>query len=172
MISTPSARHALSILPSRNPRLAWSVIADGAHRAMRTFNFFNVSDHFPALADLVEDIVDWDIPDASIARSLSVMVLPTTAPHLVVQYRTPVASSRKFGDATVAHRPYQHVVSTVRSGVAMVQPRGPLGLIVVRLRPEAAGRLLGDDIYEFADTKVDLDAVFGVGVVASLVDML
>ena len=138
---------------------------------MRTFARVNVSQTFPALSDLVEDIFDWDIPDGAMARSVTVTVLPSTMPHLVVQYRMPVRSVRKFGDATHRHGPYRHVVTTVRNGVVMISPPGPLGLVVARLKPEAATRLLGDQLHAFADTKFDLDAVFGAGAVNALAEV-
>jgi AraC-like DNA-binding protein len=132
----------------------------------------DIARQFPALANLVEDIVDWDVRDADVARGVAVTVLPSTTAHFVVQYRTPLRSSREFGDATMPHRAYQHVATTVRTGIVTLYPHGPLGVIIARLKPEAAARLLGDHIYEFADTKVDLDDVFGASVVASLAEML
>jgi AraC-like DNA-binding protein len=139
---------------------------------MRAIGASEIARQFPALADLVEDAVDWDIPDDRIASGASITILPSTLPHLVVQYRAQLASHRKFGDAAVPHRTFEHVATVVRTGIVTISPRGPLGLIIARLRPEAAAGLLGDRIYEFADMKVDLDAVFGARVVANLPEML
>jgi AraC-like DNA-binding protein len=172
MISTLQDQHTLPILPARRTQRARPIIPMGPRHVMRTFDFLDIAGQFPALADIVEDIADWDILDGNIARDVSVTVLPSTSPHFVVQYRAPVVSSRKFGDAAVPHRPYQHVVTMIRRGITTINPHGPLGVIVARLKPEAAACLLGDHLYEFADTKVDLDAVFGTGVVASLAEML
>ena len=41
-----------------------------------------------AVADLVEAIWDWDIPDGDAATALTIRVPPSTAPYFVVQYRT------------------------------------------------------------------------------------
>jgi AraC-like DNA-binding protein len=172
MISTPWEQHAPSVLPSRYPQWTRTIIPVGARQVMRTFDFLDIAEQFPALANLVEGVADLDILDGNIARGVAIAVLPSTTTHFVVQYRTPMASSRKFGDATVPHRAYRHVASTVQTGIVAIRPHGPLGVIVARLKPEAAARLLGDHIYEFADTKVDLDAVFGAGVVTSLAEML
>jgi len=172
MISTPQERHTPSVLPSRYPQWARTIIPVSPREVMRTFDLSDFAGQFPALANLVEDIADWDIRDGSVARGTTVMVLPSTMPHFVVQYRTRIESSRKFGDATTPHRAYQHIATAVRTGVVTISPHGPLGLIIARLKPEAAACLLGDHLYEFADTKVDLDAVFGAGAVASLEEML
>ena len=45
-------------------------------------------------------------------------------------------------------------------------------MIIARRKSEAAACLLGDHIYEFADTKIDLDAIFGAGAVTSLAETL
>jgi AraC-like DNA-binding protein len=139
---------------------------------MHTFDFINVAGRFPALADFVEDLADWDIADASTARGVSVTVLPTTMPHLVVQYRTPTRSTRIFGDLAKPTRPYRHIVTTVRTGVVTVFPQGPLGAVIARLKPEAAACLLGDRLYEFIDTKIDLDTIFGASTVNTLAETL
>jgi AraC-like DNA-binding protein len=171
MISMPRERHTLSILASRCPQWARAIIP-GSHQAIHAIGPLDVAAQFPPLADLVEDIVDWDIPDDRIARGATITVLPTTTPHFIVQYRTPMASSRKFGDATVPHGAYEHVATMVRTGIVTIRPRGPVGAVVARLKPEAATGLLGDHIYEFADTKIELDAVFGANGVAALAQML
>jgi AraC-like DNA-binding protein len=138
---------------------------------LRTFAPVNVAQAFPALTDIVEDIADWDIPDGAMARSTAVTVLPSTMPHLVVQYRTPVRSVRQFGHATHRYGAYRHVVTTVRNGVVLISPPGPLGVVMARLKPEAATRLLGDQLDAFADTKIDLDTVFGAGAVNTLAEI-
>jgi AraC-like DNA-binding protein len=142
----------------------------GPREVMHIFDPVGVAGRFPALADLVADIADWDIPDAGMARGLSVTVLPTTMPHLVVQYRAPTLSYRTFGDLAKPNLPYRHVVTMIRTGVVTIFPTGPLGVVVARLKPEAAACLLGDRLYEFSDTKIDLDTIFGVGAVNALAE--
>jgi AraC-like DNA-binding protein len=170
MISTLWKLHTPSVFPSRRSQWARAIIPVGPHEMKRTFDALSIARQFPALANLVEDIIDLDIPDDSLARNSAIAVLPGTMPHFVVQYRAPITSSRVFGDAKMPHRTHQHVATTVRTGIVTISPHGPLGLIIARLKPEAAASLLGDHIYEFADTKIDLDAVFGAGVVTSLAE--
>jgi AraC-like DNA-binding protein len=161
-----------SVLPSRWPHWARTIIPLGPPQAPRTLDFLDVAGQFPALAHVVEGIVDWDIPDSKIAREFAVTVLPSTTPYVVVQYRKSIASSRKFRDAIVPHRGYQHIVTTVQTGIVSICPDGPVGVVTARLKPEAAACLLGDPIQEFADTKVDLGAVFDAGEVALLAERL
>jgi AraC-like DNA-binding protein len=161
-----------SVLPSGWPHWARTIIPVDPRQALHTFNFSDVAGQFPASANFVEGIADWDIPDSKIARDFAVMVLPSTTPYVIVQYRTPMASSRKFRDAKVPHRGYQHIVTTVQTGIVTICPEGPVGAVIARLKPEAAACLLGDPIQEFADTKVDLGAVFDADEVNFLAERL
>jgi AraC-like DNA-binding protein len=172
MISTPSARYASPVLPSRRCQWARTIVPVGPPGMMRTFDVLAIAQQFPPLADIVEDIADLDISDGSIARNASIAVLPGTMPHFVAQYRSPITSFCVFGDAKIPHRAFRHVATTVRTGIVTISPHGPLGMIIARLKPEAAACLLGDHIYEFADTKIDLDAIFGAGAVTSLAETL
>jgi AraC-like DNA-binding protein len=156
----------------RNISHARAIIPVAPRALMPTFDLLDVSGRFPALADLVEDVSNWDIPDDNLARTVAVKVLPSTMLHLVVQYRTSTLSTRTFGQTTRPHPKYRHVVTTVQTGFVTVGSPGPLGLVVVRLKPEAAASLLGDRLYAFADTKIELGAVFGAGPVESLEVML
>jgi AraC-like DNA-binding protein len=124
------------------------------------------------LAGIVEGIADWDIPDGDQARALSVNVFPTTASYLMVQYRTSIGSIQKFGGLSVEHKEYRHVATQVKTGVITMRPRGPLGAVILRLKPEAAARLLGDRLEDFADVKVDLGDVFKPGEMSLLEEMV
>jgi AraC-like DNA-binding protein len=159
--------------PTRWSQWARSIVSLGPYeKALRSMDFLDVAGQFPALANVVESIADWDIPDSKIAQGLALTVMPSTTPYVIVQYRAPVASSQKFRDAIVQHRGYQHIVTTVQKGVVTVRPDGPVGVVIARLKPEAAACLLRDRIQEFADTKVDLGAVFDAGEVAFLAERL
>jgi AraC-like DNA-binding protein len=161
-----------SVLPSRWPQWARTIIRVDPRRALRSFDFFDIAGQFPALANFVECIADWDIPDSKIARDFAVTVMPSTTPYVIVQYRSSIASSRKFRDVIEPHRGYQHIVTTIQTGIVTVCPDGPVGAVIARLKPEAAACLLGDNIQEFADTKVDLGAIFAAGEVDSLAERL
>jgi len=55
------------------------IVPDGFSRSIRPS---------AAVADLVEAIWDWDIPDGDAATGLTIKIPPSTAPYFVVQYRT------------------------------------------------------------------------------------
>ncbi len=126
----------------------------------------------PLLTELVEEIADWDVPDGDVARAFTPKVLPSTTPYLIAQYRVPMRSDRHFGSSGYRHRQYGHVVTTVGTGVVTVRPSGPLGVLVVRLKPEAAARLIGEQMQEFVNEKIDLGDLFDAGVVSLLEEML
>jgi AraC-like DNA-binding protein len=118
----------------------------------------------PLLSDVVERIADWDVPDGEVARKLAPKTAPSTAPFVVVQYRTPFESDR--------HQGYVHVACVVRSGAPTLRPNGPVGAVIVRLRPETANRLMGTRMQEFLDEKIDLCNLFKMGELAQLEDAL
>jgi AraC-like DNA-binding protein len=114
----------------------------------------------PLLSDVVDRIADWDVSDGDVARTLVSKASPSTAPYLVVQYRTPVGSERQFGSSGYRHPRYVHVATVVRTGVAIIRPDGPLGVVIVRLKPEAAARLMGERMQDFLNEKIALGDLF------------
>jgi AraC-like DNA-binding protein len=125
-----------------------------------------------ALADYVEGMADLDIACPDQAEALMVKVVPSTAPHLVIQYRTTFTLTRQFGSRDFRKSDRRHFVTKFQTGVAMVQPRGPLGAIFVKLKPEAATSLLGERMQYFLDAEVGLDALFGASQVSLLEERL
>jgi AraC-like DNA-binding protein len=119
-----------------------------------------IRESFPMLASFVEEISDWDVPDSDMARALAIKVLPSTTPCLVVQYRESMSSSRKFLDTSNRHRRYHSIVTKLDTGVITTRPPGPLGAIIVRLKPEASALLFAEPLHCFSDTKIDLGDVF------------
>jgi AraC-like DNA-binding protein len=128
--------------------------------AICPFRRLSVRENFPKLASFVEDISDWDYPDSDMARALAIKVLPSTAPYLIVQYREAMSSSRKFLDTNNQHRRYYSIITKLDTGVSTIRPPGPLGAIMVRLKPEASALLFAEHLQCFSDTKVDLGDVF------------
>ena len=126
----------------------------------------------PLLAEIVEQIADWDVPDGNVARAIAPKALPSTTPYLIAQYRVRIRSERVFGSTGYRHRQYGHVVTAIGTGVVTARPSGPLGVLIVRLKPEAAARLVGDRIQEFVNEKIDLGDVFKAGEVSLLEEML
>jgi len=124
------------------------------------------------LAEIVERITDWDVPDGAVARAITPKALPSTTLSLIVQYRVPMRSDRHFGSTGYRHRQYGHVVTALRTGVVTARPSGPLGVLLVRLKPEAASRLVGDRIQEFINEKINLGDLFKAAEVSLLEEML
>jgi AraC-like DNA-binding protein len=115
----------------------------------------------PRLAEVVETVwaVDFTDPDAT---AMTIAVLPTTAPVLAVHYRAGMRSGAGAYDA---------VVAGLRSRPALLQPGGALGAVLLRLRPEAAPRLVGEAAAR-ADGTLDLGAVIGAAALARLQERL
>ena len=126
----------------------------------------------PLLAEIVDQIADWDFPDGGVARALRTKALPSTAPYLIAQYRVPMGTDHHFGSSGYRQRRYVHVATMVRTGVATLRASGPLGVLIVRLKPEAAGRLMGERMQDFADEKIELGNLFKASDLSLLEEML
>ena len=126
----------------------------------------------PLLAEIVDQIADWDFPDGGVARALRTKALPSTAPYLIAQYRVPMGTDHHFGSSGYRHRRYVHVATMVRTGVATLRASGPLGVLIVRLKPEAAARLMGERMQDFADEKIELGNLFKASDLSLLEEML
>src|ERR1700716_2513946 len=113
-----------------------------------------------AVTDLVEAIWDWDIPDGDAATAFTIKVPPSTAPYFVVQYRTLTHCRWQLGGNTYDHKNYGHVLTQTQSGTFAIRPRGPLGVITVRLKPEAASRLARAPMQELMNVKIGLRNLF------------
>lgn len=124
------------------------------------------------LSDVVDRIADWDVSDGKLARTLVSKASPSTAPYLVVQYRTPVGSERQFGSSGYRHPHYVHVATVIRTGVAIIRPNGPLGVLIIRLKPEAATRLMGERMQDFLNEKIALGDLFKAGELSLLEEAL
>jgi AraC-like DNA-binding protein len=127
-----------------------------------------------ALANYVDAMADWDIARADQAQALTVKVIPCTGPFLLIHYRTPCSFTRQFGcrGRSEPEPDYYHFASTFHTGVVVSRPRGPLGMVAVRLRPEAAASLLGERMQGFLDAQIGLDDLFGPSCISLLSEML
>jgi AraC-like DNA-binding protein len=126
----------------------------------------------PMLAEIVDQIADWDFPDGDMAGALRTKILPSTTPWLIAQYRAPMGSDHHFGTSGHRQRRYCHVATMVRTGVATLRPSGPLGVLSIRLKPEAAARLMGERLQAFADEKIELGNLIRAGDLSLLEEML
>jgi AraC-like DNA-binding protein len=127
------------------------IVPDGFSRSIRPS---------AAVADLVEAIWDWDIPDGDAATGLTIKIPPSTAPYFVVQYRTLTHCRWQLGADSYDHKNYGHVLTQTQSGTFAVRPRGPLGVITVRLKPEGAARLAQASMHELINVKIGLRNIF------------
>jgi AraC-like DNA-binding protein len=125
------------------------------------------SHFFPAgetLSDFAEAIWDADFDDARSARALTIKVLPTTSPVLIVHYRAAM---------TAAHRPrYKRTANGMQTRAMTLRPSGPLGVVLVRLKAEEACCVLGCDLAEMTDASVELSDIFGDREASLLEEML
>jgi AraC-like DNA-binding protein len=126
----------------------------------------------PLLAHIVEEITDWDFPDGDVARILATRALPSTTPYIIVQYRVPMRTDRYFGSTGYPHQRYYHVATAVRTGVIKLGAIGPVGALHIRLKPEASAGLIGEQMQDLFDAKIDLRNVFKAGDVSLLEEML
>jgi AraC-like DNA-binding protein len=124
------------------------------------------------LAGLADRIADWDMASYDQAHSLALKVVPSLYPVLIAQYRPSLASTWQLGCSGPREVDYRQVVTTHQSGVITLRPDGPVGAIIVHLKPESAARLLGDQMRYFLDAQVSLGDVFGTGRVSLLHEQL
>ena len=125
----------------------------------------------PSLSGIADAIWDLDIPDARAAMALTIKHAPGTSLFLIAQYRAP-SSDRQSGSVGGSHGKHQFCAVQLQTGVVTACPDGPLGFIVICLKPEAAVRLTGVPLQSFADTKIDLHSLFHPAEVSLLGEML
>jgi AraC-like DNA-binding protein len=132
-----------------------------------------VFDTSSGLSDVVEATWDWDVASPHRARALSFKCTPTYGLLLVIHYRTPMRSTWQFGSRLYRQSgERRHFAAMLQAGVVTSLPRGPLGMIVVRLKPEAAARLVGEHLRYFLDAGIGLDELFGASRVSLLEEKL
>ena len=122
--------------------------------------FFAASE---SLGDIVEAFCDVDLADAATACARTIKVLPTTSPVLILHYRSPMASQRGV---------YKRTVNGMHTRAAALTPSGPVGVVLVRLKPEAADRVLGVRPADLLDASVEISDIFGDDVAARLEERL
>jgi AraC-like DNA-binding protein len=133
------------------------------------FRWFDPS---PALSDVVEHIWDWDVPDAVTAARFTVRISPSANPLLVLRYRVPAAADWEFGSDRARHPMHRNVAVKLQTGMITLRPLGPIGKLVVALRPETVHRLTAVPMREFLDTKIELHDLFGARAVVLLDEAL
>jgi AraC-like DNA-binding protein len=120
----------------------------------------------PLLSDVVEAIWDCDIPDADFARTVTIKCAPGTSLQLIGQYRTPAQIHQLTEPLPIK------CATQIQSHAVMLRPTGPLGLVIVCLRSDAASRIVRAPLGEFANAKFHLGDLFSACEVAMCDDML
>ena len=126
----------------------------------------------PSLVGIADAIWDLNIPDAGAAKTLTIKHAPSTSLLFIAQYRAPLRSDRQFGSNGGSHSKHQLCAVQLQTGVVTSRPTGPLGSIVICLKPEAAVRITGEPLQSFADTKIDLHSLFNPAEVSLFGEML
>jgi AraC-like DNA-binding protein len=133
---------------------------------MPGYEFYPVK---PELAGVVEAIWHADFPDAGAARS---MVLPVVSPILCFHYRSAPLLRMGGPNGERLVDPGGYRMTGVCSAAARIQANGPVGGVMVRLRPEGAALLRGLGLGEFAESAHGLQDVFAPGEVSRLNERL
>jgi AraC-like DNA-binding protein len=114
----------------------------------------------PQLADVVEAIWDHDVPETGFAPTI---IMPGIWPTLCFHYRVPPGISFGHQPSTTPRgwiQPGRYRITGSQSRAARLRPSGPVGGVMVRLRPETAARLTGSDMSSFQDSAFSLEDVF------------
>jgi AraC-like DNA-binding protein len=112
------------------------------------------------LEAVVEAIWDHDVPDI---RSAPTVVMPVVSPTLCFHYRIPPAICFQPCPSPLAEnwrQPGRYRITGSQSRAARLRPNGPVGGVMVRLRPEAAARVTGAAMQQFHDAAYSIDDVF------------
>jgi AraC-like DNA-binding protein len=120
----------------------------------------------PVLSDIVEAIWDCDIPDGDFAKTVTIKCAPGTSLQLIGQYRTPAKIHQRT-------EPLPAKCAThIQSHAVTLRPAGPLGLVIVCLKSDAASRIVQAPLGEFANANRHLGDLFSACEVATCDDML
>jgi AraC-like DNA-binding protein len=118
------------------------------------------------LGDVVDAIWDWDVPDERVARSLTIKQAPGPSLLLMAHYRSAI-TARHLNKVLPAKWATQ-----IHEGALYLQPSGPLGAIVVCLKPEGASRVVGAFLRQFGTGAVDLQTLFSSSSAATCEELL
>jgi AraC-like DNA-binding protein len=120
------------------------------------------------LTGYVDAMADWDLGCSDQPQLQAIVAAPNSSPLMLIQYRTPTFVTWHFGAHSFRRPECRHFATKLQTGVIVVQPRGPLGMIAVRLKARTAAGLLGDQMRRLLDTQIGLEALFGAGQVSLL----
>jgi len=118
------------------------------------------------LAEIVDAIWDWDVPEEHAAKSLTIKQAPGTSLLLMAKYRSEVRGRH------LNQRLPLKWAAQIQEGTLYLKPSGPLGAIVVCLKPESASRIVGSLLREFRNRAVDLQSLFPASSVSTCEELL
>ena len=118
------------------------------------------------LSDIIEAIWDCDIPDGEFAKALTIKCAPGTSLWLMGQYRAP--AEMRQGTWLLPTK----CATQIQSQAVTLRPTGALGVVIVCLRSDAASRIVGAPLREFADATIHLGNLFRAREVTMCDDML
>lgn len=113
----------------------------------------------PLLADLVEDVWDLDIPDGNVAQRLIIKMPPSACAFLFLQYRVPIVSDWTFGMDNILQSMQRHVAVKMQTGFITARPAGPLGAVIVRIKPEASEHVIRGPRTKGLGRKINLQDI-------------
>src|SRR5258707_13896647 len=111
---------------------------------MHAFTFFGPN---PAIAHVVEAIWDIDLPDAGQAPAFTFKVLPSVSSAFCLHYRSPTVTDQWTNSHCLQS------VAGIQTGPVSLRADGPVGAIIVHLKPEAAYRVIGGGMVAFPPTR-------------------
>jgi AraC-like DNA-binding protein len=118
------------------------------------------------LSDVVDVIWDWDVPDEFAAKSLTIKQAPGAPLLLMAQYRSAVKARHLNKVLPVKW------ATQIQEGALHLQPTGPLGVVVVCVKPEGASRIVGACLREFGNRAIDLQSLFSSSSVSTCEELL
>ena len=120
----------------------------------------------PVLSDVIEAIWDLDIPDGDFAKAITIKCAPGTSLQLIGQYRRPADIRQR------AERLPAKCATQIQSCAVSLRPTGALGVLIVCLKSDAANRIVGASLGQFANANIYLGDLFSAGEVAMCDEML
>lgn len=118
------------------------------------------------LADVVDAIWDWDVPEELAAKSLTIKQAPGTSLLLMAKYRSEIRAQHLDNVLPLKW------ATQIQEGTLYLRPSGPLGAIVVCLKPESASRVVGSLLKEFGNRAIDLKDLFPLSSVSTCEELL
>jgi hypothetical protein len=134
---------------ARDTAYDWNVmdVVEYPIGAGRTAGFLRCF-HSAPLSDVVEAILDCEVSDGELAKSLTIKLAPGISVYLIGQYRRPAKIRRRT--TLLPAKCATHI----QSDPVTLRPIGSLGLVIVRLRCDAAHRIVKAPVKEFANSGV------------------